>query len=101
MLNKFWSKIKISKDGYIGYIKNDKFLNFTKTNFKVSVLKARLYKGPNYREKTKKFLPYDSRLKVNLKKGEFATGGCCIDEDSPKWQCRDCNKEFGKVGLGN
>ena len=20
-----------------------------------------------------------------IKKGEFATGGCCIDEDSPKW----------------
>ena len=33
-----------------------------------------------------------------IKNGEFATGGCCIDEDSPKWQCRDCNKEFGKVG---
>ena len=33
-----------------------------------------------------------------IKNGEFATGGCCIDEDSPKWQCRDCNKEFGKIG---
>ena len=33
-----------------------------------------------------------------IKKDEFATGGCCIDEDSPKWQCRDCNKEFGKAG---
>ncbi len=20
-----------------------------------------------------------------IKNGEFATGGCCIDEDSPKW----------------
>ena len=29
---------------------------------------------------------------------EFATGGCCVEEDSPKWQCRDCNKEFGWVG---
>ncbi len=70
--NKFWSKIKISKDGYVGYIKNDKFYNFRKTNFKVSVLKARLYKGPDYRKKTKKFLPYESRLKVTLKKGKFA-----------------------------
>jgi hypothetical protein len=34
-----------------------------------------------------------------IKNGEFATGGCCIDEDSSKWQCRDCNNEFGKVGL--
>ena len=34
-----------------------------------------------------------------IKKDEFATGGCCIEEDSPKWQCRDCSNEFGKVGL--
>ena len=34
-----------------------------------------------------------------IEKGELVTGGCCIDEDSPKWQCRDCRKEFGKVGL--
>jgi hypothetical protein len=34
-----------------------------------------------------------------IKNGEFATGGCCINEDSPKWQCRDCTNEFGKVGL--
>ena len=34
-----------------------------------------------------------------IKNGEFATGGCCIDEDSPKWQCRDCSNEFGKVGF--
>ena len=34
-----------------------------------------------------------------IKNGEFATGGCCVDEDSPKWQCRDCCKEFCEVGL--
>jgi hypothetical protein len=34
-----------------------------------------------------------------IKKEEFATGGCYIDEDSPKWQCRYCSNEFGKVGL--
>ena len=33
-----------------------------------------------------------------IKNGEFTTGGCCVEEDSPKWQCRDCNKEFGKAG---
>ena len=32
-----------------------------------------------------------------IKNGEFTTGGCCVEEDSPKWQCRDCNKEFEKV----
>ena len=31
-----------------------------------------------------------------IKNGEFPTGGCCIDNESPKWQCRDCSNEFGK-----
>ena len=22
------------------------------------------------------------------------------EEDSPKWRCRECDKEFGKIGLG-
>ena len=34
-----------------------------------------------------------------IKNGEFATGGCCIDENSPKWQCRDSSNEFGTVEL--
>ena len=35
-----------------------------------------------------------------IEDGEFSTGGCCIEEDSPKWRCRECDKEFGKIGLG-
>ena len=38
-----WKKIKIKKDGYIGYIKNKKFLPSVKLNYKVSVLKARIF----------------------------------------------------------
>jgi len=34
-----------------------------------------------------------------IKNSEFTTGGCCDEEDSSKWQCRDCNKEFGKVEI--
>ncbi|MBT6600379.1 MAG: hypothetical protein HOB32_01770 [Nitrospina sp.] len=34
-----------------------------------------------------------------IKNGKFATGGCCIDEDSPKWECRECKNQFGKVNL--
>lgn len=34
-----------------------------------------------------------------IENGEFAAGGCCVEEDSPKWRCRECKKEFGRVGL--
>mgnify|MGYP003723708393 CR=1 FL=1 len=34
-----------------------------------------------------------------IEDGEFSTGGCCIEEDSPKWRCRECEKEFGRGGL--
>jgi hypothetical protein len=29
------------------------------------------------------------------KSGEFALGGCCLSDDSPKWQCQACHKRFG------
>ena len=32
-----------------------------------------------------------------IKDGEFEPGGCCVDEDSPKWKCRDCSESFGKI----
>jgi hypothetical protein len=31
-----------------------------------------------------------------VKNNEIESGGCCIDEESPKWKCRDCEKRFGK-----
>ena len=31
------------------------------------------------------------------KTGKLHIGGCCIDSDSPKWHCKSCNKEFGKI----
>jgi hypothetical protein len=34
-----------------------------------------------------------------IENGELVTGGCCIDEDSPKWQCRDCQNQFGKINM--
>ena len=61
---KNFSKIKIKKDGYIGFIKNQNFSDPIKSNFKISVLKARLYNKPNLKNKLKKFLPYDSRINV-------------------------------------
>jgi len=66
-----WKKIKIKKDGYIGYIKNKKFLPSVKLNYKVSVLKARIFNEPNSKKKLKKFLPYESRLKITEKYRKF------------------------------
>ncbi len=70
-----WNKIRIKKDGYIGYIKNKKFSEPIKPNFKVSVLKARLFSKPSSKKKLKKFLPYESRLKIIKKNGKFGKFG--------------------------
>ena len=58
VLKKFgiWKKIKIKKDGYTGYIKNSKFSKPIKANFKVCVLKARLFSHPTSQKKMNKFL---------------------------------------------
>ena len=66
-----WKKIKIKKDGYIGYIKNKKFSLPITSNYKVSVLKARIFDQPNSKKKIKKFLPYESRLRITEKNGKF------------------------------
>ena len=69
---KSFSKIKIKKDGYKGFIKNRNFSDPLKSNIKVSILKARLYNKPNLKNKLKKFLPYDSRIRVFKRYGRFS-----------------------------
>ena len=32
-----------------------------------------------------------------IEDGEIETGGCCVDDNSPKWKCRDCEERFGKI----
>jgi len=66
-----WKKIRIKKDGYIGYIKNKKFSEPIKPNFKISVLKSRLFSKPSSKKKLQKFLPYESRVKIIKKNGKF------------------------------
>ena len=34
-----------------------------------------------------------------INNGEFATGGCLISEDSPKWECGECKNQFAKIDL--
>ena len=50
-----WNKIKIKKDGYIGYIINKEFSKTNEANFKVSVLKARLFRKPSAKKNYKSF----------------------------------------------
>ncbi len=70
-----WNKIKIKKDGYVGYIKSKKFSKPTKQNYKVSVLKASLFNKPSSNQKLKKFIPFESRITVLKKSGKFSKFG--------------------------
>ena len=70
-----WDKIRIKKDSYIGYIKNKKFSKPIKPNFKVSVLKARLFSKPSSKKKLQKFLSYESRVRIIKKNGKFGKFG--------------------------
>ena len=59
-----WLKIKIKEDKYIGYINRKKFISYVKPTHKVSVLFARTYKFPNFKNKINK-LTFASKIKIN------------------------------------
>ncbi len=70
---KKWLKIRTSFDNYIGYIK---YINYSKKhNFthKVNVLKTKILKSPNNssKNKSKKFLPFASRVEILKKYKNF------------------------------
>ena len=48
---KKWLKIKITEDNYKGYIQNRKFDKFIKPTHKIHILKAKIYKFPNKKNK--------------------------------------------------
>ncbi len=60
--NKNWIKIKTLFDNYIGYIKNVQYVEKFKPNYKVSILKAKIFKKPN--SSSKSWLPLGSKLSV-------------------------------------
>ena len=66
-----WIKIKIKDDGYIGFIKNKKFILYLKPTHKVSTLFANIYKNPNLKNKIGKFT-YASKIKVEKIVSKFA-----------------------------
>ena len=60
--NKSWIKIKTLFDNYKGFIRNTKYVENFSPNYKVSSIKAKIYKKPGI--KTNSWLPLASKLSV-------------------------------------
>ena len=60
--NKNWIKIKTLFDNYKGFIKNSKYIEKFSSNYKVSSIKARIFKKPGIR--TNSWLPFASKLSI-------------------------------------
>ena len=75
--NKKWIKIKSLFENYVGYIKNEKYAIKHISSHKVCVLKANIYIKPN--KKTKKFLPFASKISVIRKNKNF------VEFENNKW----------------
>ena len=68
--SKKWLKIKIKEDNYTGYVQNKKFCIFLRPTHKIDILKAKIYKFPNYKKKTSD-LSFGSKIKITAKKSKF------------------------------
>ncbi len=68
--NKSWIKIKSGFDNYTGYIQDKNYSKEFRANYKVSSLKANIYKKPNL--KTNIFLSLGSKLSVKEIKNNYA-----------------------------
>ena len=75
--NKNWIKIKSSFDNYVGYIKNEKHKVKHNPNYKVYILKAKIFNKPN--NKTKKFLPFSSKISTIRENKNF------VEFEKNKW----------------
>ena len=70
---KNWFKIKTSYDNYVGYIKKIHYIEKFNPTHKISNLKARIFKYPKnlIKYKSKKFLPFASRIEILKKYKSF------------------------------
>jgi hypothetical protein len=66
-----WLKIKIKEDGYIGYIKKKKLFPYIRPTHKVSVLFAKTYKNPSFKNKITE-LPYASKIRIEEVRSKFS-----------------------------
>ena len=67
--NKSWIKIKVLFDNYIGYIQNKNYIDKHFPKYKVCSLKANIFSKPN--KKTKKFLPFGSKIEATNENKNF------------------------------
>jgi len=94
--NKKWIKIKTLFDNYVGYIKNEKYVDKYRPTHKIYSLKASIFNKPN--KKSKKFLPFGSKISIIKKNKNF------IEFEKNKWlrkkDIKDINhkeKKFFKI----
>jgi hypothetical protein len=40
----------------------------------------------------------DEKMMRMIDEGKITLGGCMIDEDPPKWVCKDCKHKYGTLG---
>ena len=67
--NKNWIKIKILFDNYKGFIRNSKYIEKFRPNYKISSLKAKIFKKPGVG--TNSWLPLASKLSVFEQKSNY------------------------------
>ena len=74
-------KVKTSYDNYIGYIKSSNYTNKFRPTHKINVLKSRIFIYPKNlaKHKSKKFLPFSSKIQILKKYKNF------IMFDKNKW----------------
>ena len=70
--NKEWIKIKLNFDNYIGFIKNRKFENAFKAEYKIKNLKTRIFflKKKKFKH-SDQYLYFGSKIRILNKKGNF------------------------------
>jgi gamma-D-glutamyl-L-lysine dipeptidyl-peptidase len=75
--NKSWLKIKTSFDNYIGYIKNENYINNFKPTHKIFVLKSNIF--DKTKRKTKYFLTFASKISIIQESKKF------VEFEKNKW----------------
>jgi len=75
--NKNWLKIKTSFDNYIGYIKNENYIDNLEPTHKIFVLKARIF--DKTKKKTKYYLTFASKISIIKENKKF------IEFEKNKW----------------
>ena len=87
--NKNWFKIKTSFDNYIGYIKNENYIDYFKPTHKISVLKTSIF--DKSKKKTKYFLTFASKISTIQENKKF------IEFEKNKWIKKTNTKKINHI----